>query len=397
VTIAPSSEPLFTFIVPGPIDQVTGGYIFDRRLVETLRAGGRRVDVVELPGQFPFPDERALQAAGAALAGLPEGSLVVVDGLALPAFERALEQHGSRLRVVCFVHHPLSLETGLDAPEREHLAAIEARLWSMMSGIVCPSSESAEAVVQAGVTRARVAVAPPGTDAVAAGLAASAGSHIRDAAHAGGAYVGSEHANGAHADGVSPVVVEPVREAPGPVRLLAVGTLVARKGYGLLVEALSELPDRLDWRLDCIGSLDRCATTVEQVRMLVRERGLGKRVTLHGEVAQEVRDHAYAQADVFVLPSYHEGYGMVFAEAMAWGLPIIATTGGAIPQTVPADAGWLVAPGDRSALVKALGTLISDRELRARMAVAARAAASALPDWQAASAHWFNCVERLAR
>jgi glycosyltransferase involved in cell wall biosynthesis len=189
----------------------------------------------------------------------------------------------------------------------------------------------------------------------------------------------------------------PERGDRDTVRLLTVGTLVPRKGHALLLEALADLPSGLDWHLDCIGSLERSAETVDRVRALIRDRGLTGRVTLHGEVVESVRDRAYAQADIFALPSYHEGYGMVFAEAMAWGLPVIATTGGAIPQTVPADAGILVTPGDRSALTTVLAALISDGSLRGRMSSAARLAARNLPDWPAASTHWFNCVERLAR
>ena len=367
MSCAHQTELMFTFIVPGPIDQVTGGYIFDRRLVEAFRASGREVRVIELPGQFPLADEQARLSASDSLAALPDRALVVIDGLALPAFDEALAAHGSRLRVVGFVHHPLSLETGLDDVARDRMAAIEARLWSMLAGIVCPSRDSADAVARAGIPRTRIEVTPPGTDVSSIiGARLSVGE---------GRVLGDE----------------------SPVRLLAVGTLVPRKAHALLLEALAELPSSLDWRLDCIGSLERSVATVEQVRALIRDRNLGGRVTLHGEVIESVRDQAYALADIFVLPSYHEGYGMVFAEAMAWGLPIIATTGGAIPETVPAEAGRLVTPGDRSALVAALSELISEKALRARMSSAARVAARSLPDWRVASTHWFNCVERLAR
>jgi glycosyltransferase involved in cell wall biosynthesis len=324
------------------------------------------IDVVELPGRFPIADERARASAGAALARLPDRSLVVIDGLALPAFDRAAEAHRSRLRIIGFVHHPLAVETGLTDPDRDRLAAIESRVWSMLSGIVCPSRESAEAVARVGVSGTRIEVAPPGTDPPAA-------------------------------LGISRVPRARLASGPDdPVRLLAVGTVIARKGHLLLVDALSEL-QALNWHLDCIGSLERSPETVALLRDRILERGLGARVSLHGEVSESARDAAYEQAEVFALPSFHEGYGMVFAEAMAWGLPIVATTGGAIPETVPAQVGRLVAPGDRPALVSALAELIGDSDLRARMSSAARSAAQALPDWPAASARWIDAVERLAQ
>jgi len=357
---------MFTFVVPGPIDQVTGGYIFDRRLVETLRAAGRRVDVVELPGRFPMADERARASAGAVLARLPDRSLVVVDGLALPAFDRAVQTHRGRLRIIGFVHHPLAVETGLTDEDRDRLAAIESRVWSMLAGIVCPSRESAQAVARVGIADTRIEIAPPGTNPPPA-------------------------LNAARVPRLRP------DSGPGaPVHLLAVGTVIPRKGHLLLVDALSELKT-LNWRLDCIGSLERSPDSVKLLRDRIRDLGLGARVSLHGEVSESARDAAYGRAEVFALPSFHEGYGMVFAEAMAWGLPIVATTGGAIPDTVPAQAGRLVAPGDRPALVSALAELIGDDDLRARMSLAARSAAQALPDWRAASTRWIEAVERLAQ
>lgn len=367
------------FIVPGSINQLTGGYIFDRRLVETLRAGGRPVEVIELDGCFPMVDTMARASATAALSRLCDGALVVIDGLALPAFAESLAAHASRLRVLAFVHHPLSLETGLEPVVREQMAALEARLWSMMRGIVCPSESSARSVAAAGIERSRIAVAPPGTDRVA-----PARGRVGDPC--------------ADAPSACAGLLRQDRSVPAPavVRLLAVGTLTRRKGHLLLIDALSHLPATLAWRLDCIGSIERDPVLVAELRDLVQARGLADRVRLHGEVEPSRLDAAYAAADLFVLPSWHEGYGMVFAEALARGLPVISTTGGAIPDTVPAAASRLIEPGDRAALTAALAELIGDGALRARLSSAARTHAERLSDWPAATAHWIAAVERLA-
>ena len=105
---------------------------------------------------------------------------------------------------------------------------------------------------------------------------------------------------------------------------------------------------------------------------------------------------AYDAADLFVLPSYHEGYGMAFAEALAHGLPIVATRAGAIPDTVPESAGILVPPGDVAALAAALSRVIEDRALLTRLSAGARAAGAALPDWNEAVAQWRNAIIRLS-
>jgi glycosyltransferase involved in cell wall biosynthesis len=116
---------------------------------------------------------------------------------------------------------------------------------------------------------------------------------------------------------------------------------------------------------------------------------------LTGELSAAQLAHAYASADVFALPSFHEGYGMAYAEALAHGLPIVATTAGAIPDTVPAKAAVLVPPGDLHALRAALARVIHDETLRTRLAAGAAEAGAALPSWPQAVAQWAAALDRL--
>jgi glycosyltransferase involved in cell wall biosynthesis len=343
------------FIAPGSLEQRTGGYLFDRHIVEGLRALGHGVGVHELAGRFPLVDPAASHAAALALQGLADGGIAVIDGLALPAFAESLAAAAARLRLVGFVHHPLALETGLALETREDLARTEARLLPMLRGVLCPSRMTEWHLAELGVPPARIAVTPPGTDPA------------------------------------PPRAKTPER----PPVLLAVGTVTPRKGHLLLIEALAALADR-PWELLCIGSLERAPETVDALRQAIRRHGLEPRVRLAGEWPPERVRGAYAAADVFVLPSYHEGYGMAFAEALAHGLPIVATTAGAIPETVPAAAALLVPPGDREQLVRALAQLLGDGALRARLAEGAARAGAALPDWPSATQRWLAALERLA-
>ncbi|HXZ00535.1 MAG TPA: glycosyltransferase family 4 protein [Stellaceae bacterium] len=342
------------FIVAGALDQLTGGYLFDRHVVDGLRAQGRAVRVLELPGRFPDPDAVAREAAATALAGLDDGAAVVIDGLALPAFAECLTAEAARRhRFIGFIHHPLALETGLPPATREALALAEARLLPRLSGVLCPSRATAWHVAEYGV--ARVLVAPPGT--------------------------------------AKPAAPAPPRKN-GPLHLLSVATISARKGHPLLVDALAELGERR-WRLTCIGSLTRDPEAVLALEQAIARHGLGERVLLAGEWPPERLGAAYAEADLFVLPSYHEGYGMALAEALAHGLPIIATTAGAIPETVPADAAMLVPPGDRDALARALAMVLDHPALRLTLAAAAAKAGAALPDWPQAVRGWADALDRL--
>ena len=129
---------------------------------------------------------------------------------------------------------------------------------------------------------------------------------------------------------------------------------------------------------------------------LAQASGLGQRVTWHGEVAAEPLQALYAQADLFVLPSLYEGYGMAFAEALAHGLPVLGCAAGAVPDTVPATAGVLVPPGDPVALQAALQQLLDNTAWRQALAAGARAAGQRLPRWEQAAARFAAVLEASA-
>ena len=346
-----------TFIVPGPIEQITGGYLYDRRVIEGLRAEGRPLGLLELLGRFPDADWTARASAAACLAALPDGAAVCIDGLALAAFEEALPAQADRLAIVVLVHHALALETGLAAEAAAGYAALERKLLPLCRGVLCPSPRSAADVAAYGVPSDRIAVVPPGTDRP-----------------------------------VPPKVPPDGRE--GPVRLLTVATVTPRKGHRLLIEALAAL-DRRDWHLTVVGSLERDPETVAGLRAAIADHGLADRVDLVGEWPPERLPGAYDAADVFVLPSFYEGYGMAYAEAMAHGLPVIGTTAGAIPETVPDTAGILVPPGDRAALAAALACMIGDGDRRRHYAAGARAAAAGFVDWAETARHWGRAFDAL--
>jgi glycosyltransferase involved in cell wall biosynthesis len=337
----------FVLILPGPIDQLTGGYLYARHLVDGI---GAAVSVCELPGRFPMADTAARASAAAALAALPDGACAVIDGLALAGFAECLPREANRLRLVAFVHHPLAEETGLDAVEQRQFAALESLLLPLFAGAICPSAETAAALEAYGCTR--IAIVPPGT---------LAGTRIDRSARR------------------------------PPWELLSVATLTPRKGHEVLIAALARLADR-EWWLTLIGSLDRDPACVERVRAAVAAHRLEDRVNFAGEWPQPRVRAAYEAADIFVLASFHEGYGMALAEAMAFGLPVVTTRAGAIPETVPESAGIFVPPGDALALAAALARVMDDAALRARLNVGA--AAVALPRWDETVRRWAAAAEK---
>ena len=334
--------PRLHLVVPGRLEQNTGGYRYDARMVDGLRAAGRQVEVHGLEGRFPDVDDTGKDALRDALAGIPADEPVVLDGLAAGGAPDVIRTLAQDRPVVALVHHLLADETGLEPDVAARFRALEGATLSAVRGVVVTSAFTAARVADLGVAPSRIRVVQPGVDA----------------------------APSAHGPG------------PGaPPTLLCVATVTPRKGHAVLVRALSTLEDRA-WRVLCIGSLDRDPDFATEVLDDVRRLGLDDRIHFLGEVDAGELDAAYQGASMFVLPSHYEGYGMVLTEAMAHGLPVVATTGGAIPGTVPPSAGLLCPPGDAPALADALASLLDDPARRAALASGARAHAATLPRWE---------------
>ena len=334
------------FAVPGDLDTPTGGYAYARRMLAELGEAGWDVRHLPLGEGFPEPDAGTLAQAYRLLSAQPEGVPLLVDGLALGAMPDVARALGDRRPLVALVHHPLALESGIGAARARTLRASERAALAAARRVVTTSRTTARTIVcDYGVPADRIAVAVPGTDP--AMPASGSGSHRTE--------------------------------------LLSVGTLVPRKGHDLLLAALVALRD-LPWRLTIVGDATRDPATAHALRAAVDEAGLADRITFAGAVDAASLAAHYARADLFVLASRYEGFGMAFAEAVAHGLPVLGTAAGAVPEAVPAGAGLLVPPGDLPALTEALRGLLTDRDARARLAGAARAAAGSLPRWRESAA-----------
>ena len=346
----------FSFAIPGDLKTPTGGYAYDARMIAELAQLGWQADVLDLGAEFPRPSAACRAAARARLASVPPGRCIVIDGLALGVLPDEAAGLRATHKLVALVHHPLALETGLTAAEADVLRTSERAALAHMSHVIVTSpATKRHLVADYGVTAGQVSVAMPGVEP----MPPSRGS--RD----------------------------------GTVALLAVGALVPRKGYDLLVAALAEMPE-LPWRLTIVGDRDRAPATAAQLDAAIAAARLNGRVTLAGAVSSEDLTAFYASADLFVLPSRHEGYGMAFAEAIAHGVPVIGTRAGAIPDTVPDGTGILVPPDDVAALSAALRTLIGEPDARAGLATAARAAAAKLPTWPASARIFAQVLEAVA-
>jgi glycosyltransferase involved in cell wall biosynthesis len=379
------------FAVPGSLDQPTGGYAYDRRVIAELRRRGCDVDIVDLGEGFPRPTDATIREALTRLQQVPVGRAIVIDGLALGVLPEAAVVLRATHPVIALVHHPLALEAGL-TPEQAHaMRASERAALAVARHVVVTSAATARLLAaDYGIAPGAITIALPGNDRVWQG--ASAPSPRLSLGRSRPPSTDEGPLPQAQTRGEAPSLPSPAsgggagRDDLSPkarsLRLLAVGAVVRRKGYDVLIEALARLTD-LDWQLAIAGDCTRDRETAGALATRLVVLRLGARITMTGAVSEEELTALYRDADLFVLASRHEGYGMAFAEAIAHGLPIIGTKAGAIPDTVPKDAGILVPPDDVAALAAALRAMIGDAALRERCAAAARRAALLLPTWEA--------------
>ena len=327
------------FAIPGDLKSPTGGYAYDRRLLKLLPAFGVSIRHLALPASFPNPSPRDIAETDRLIAAAPKTATLLLDGLAFGAFpEPSLDCDGRRL--IAVVHHPLYLETGLSHTRKVELKDSETAALNRADHIVVTSRATARILTsELGIDMSKVTVAEPGTD--------------------------------------------PAQRATGtgaPLHILTVGAVSPRKNYDSLVRSLAPLK-HIDWKLTIAGALDRHPQAVEALRQTILEHGLVDRVTLAGKVVPATLDRFYESADLFVSASLFEGYGMVIAEAMARGLAIVTTTGGAAAETAHHSAALHVQPGNERQMTSALAKALSDKRLRDSLADASWDIGRTLPTW----------------
>ncbi|MGC1213497.1 MAG: glycosyltransferase family 4 protein, partial [Micromonospora sp.] len=313
-------------MLPGDIDvpaTPSGGNHYDRRVCRGLAAAGWEVREHPMPGAWPHPGPGERAALAGVLGALPDGALVLVDGLIASAVPEVLAPQVGRLRPVVLVHMPL--ET--DAEGRALAAAV---------GVVTTSEWTRRRLFDRYALPAdRVRVAPPGVDPA-----------------------------------------PPVVGSADGTRLLCVAAVTPHKGHDVLAAALARVVD-LPWTCDCVGALTRDPGFVDRLRRQLTGSGLGDRVRLRGPRTGADLGAAYAAADLLVLASRAETYGMVVTEALARGVPVLAGEVGGLPEALGrapdgSRPGLLVPPDDPDALAGALRRWLTDPQLRNRLRRSAR-------------------------
>jgi len=327
------------FAVPGQIDRPTGGYEYARQLISHAAAAGLELWHWPLPAGFPDPDHDDLWEARRRLSMGPNGWPIIIDGLALGAMpSEILAELDAPVIALC--HHPLAMETGLAPARAEELRSLETEALALCDAVITTSQATAGHLAhEYRVPEGRITVARPGI----ASAPRSTGS------------------------------------GSGTVEILSVGSLIPRKGHHLLIDALSGLTQHR-WHLRIVGAADAASGCSEDLTQQVAAYGLSDRVELAGPHSRDALTRSYMAADLFVLASLHEGFGMAYVEAMAHGLPVVSSRLDAVGEATR-GAARLVPPGDVTALRGALDSLLTSRDARMSLAESCWTAAKGFGRW----------------
>ena len=326
------------FAVPGDLKTLTGGYIYDSRLIDELRIQGWHVDHIALPAEFPDPSPKEMAEAIQLLQDVPDDCPVIIDGLAFGALDHD-QVKMLTAPLVALVHHPLAKENGLTEARRDALFETEHENLSCVAQVIVPSPHTANILVKDyNVATDRITVAKPGIDQPQAPS--------------------------------TPIT---------PPLILSVGIQVPRKGHDVLLRALAENVD-LAWQTVIVGSpLD--VDHANFLNDLCADLGLKDQVKFTGQLGSDALENLYQQASLFALATRYEGYGIVFDEALVHGLPIVSCDTGAVSDTVPRDAGRLVQPDQPHAFGAAIRDMLTEPDLRHGCADASKRAGMARPGW----------------
>jgi glycosyltransferase involved in cell wall biosynthesis len=335
-------------VLPDGIDdpaRPSGGNVYDRHVCRGLASLGWAVQEHPVRGFWRRPDATSFAALGGVVQRIPDGAAVLLDGLVASTAPEVLVPHARRLRLVVLVHMPLGDRPPVDGAEDAR--SRERAVLSVVTAIVTTSAWTRRRLLELYRLPAdRVHVARPAVEA-------------------------ADLASG----------------TPGGGALLCVAPVTFDKGHDVLLDALASISD-LGWRCVCVGRLDRDRAFAERVRRRALDGGLRDRVQFPGPRIGAALDQSYASADVMVLPSRFETFGMVVIEALARGLPVVATDVGGLTEALGHGAdgtrpGLLVVPGDPAALAAALRAWLSDPGLRRRLRGAAGERRASLAGWAA--------------
>jgi glycosyltransferase involved in cell wall biosynthesis len=337
------------FVVYGGLEETSGGFRYDRRLVSHFERAGDNVEVIALP--WRSYGRHLLDGASHTVRDRLDHPFDVLlqDELCHPSLwrhNRRLERPGAIVSLVHLLRSGPATDCG--APRRFVERTVERRYIESVDATVCTSRDTCERANSLAEGGRPTLVAPP-------------------AGRTEGAAIDAER-----------VATRACKD--GPLRIAFVGNVVPRKGVTTLLEALEDVTRA--WELTLVGRLDADPEYARSVVERASERGLADRVSFTGEISDTELESMFERSHVLAVPSTYEGFGMVYLEAMEYGVvPIASAVGGAEEFVDEGRNGFLVNPASPGRLASIVGRLAADRDALAALGVAALETAAAHPSW----------------
>ena len=354
------------FFLFGSLEMNSGGFLYDRKLVEHLRSAGHQVDIVPLPWLDYYPSEAQLDSVWARVRQLDpdDYDLILQDELAHPVLCRLnpwLRQWG--VPIASIVHHLRCSEEGAIADTCRAMFHEDIYL-AGVDGFVLNSKATYVSIRNLTGSDRPFIIAPPGADRFEPRFDEES--------------------------------LKKKSFEPGPLRVLFAGNIIPRKGLHTLISGLRKVPHG-DWRLSIAGGWEFDPQYAGEIKRRIRDNGLDSRIDVLGHVDDDVLEALLEQAHVLAVPSSYEGYGIIYAEAMGFGLPAIGCRVGGVPEIIQHGLnGFLIKPGDDAALARHLGALHADRKLLAEMGIAAHHFSLSLPTWEQSLHQAAGFLEKMA-
>ena len=351
------------FVIYGSLDTVSGGYLYDRKLVEYLRAQGDTVEVISLPWRnyaahltdnfhFRLPRADVIASEVKQSPSIRRFDILIQDELNHPSL--ILANAGKHpYPIVSLVHH-LRCSESRPKWQNDFYRVVERKYLQSVDGFIF-NSKTTERVVRGLLETGELesgkpsVVAYPPTDRFGDRMISEA--EIRD------------------------------RAKSEELRILFLGNVIHRKGLHTLLKAVEGQTSKV--RVDVVGGLKTEPGYADEMRRLVAVNGLSSAVTFHGTLDNEPLIEIYRRSHLMIVPSSYEGFGIVYLEGMGFGLPAIGTTAGAAGEIIAhGEDGYLIEPDDAVALAKYLGELERNRELLAGLSLNALKRFKSQPRWE---------------
>ena len=305
------------FIIPGELEQLTGGYIYDRKIINGLSGKGYRVFIHNPGNDFPFPSRESLDKCNKIFDSIEPGEPVIIDSLALGPAKAIISFFADRNPMVALIHLPLFMNPSFNEKEKNFFRLQETGALSKMRVIIAVSRHTKQIICECGINPSKIEVISPRAESLK----------------------------------------RKENYPAAPRNLLCVANYTSNKGHSMLIEALFNL-ENSDWILRCFGDKTRESDYFAKLQQTVNSYGLENRILLNGPLPHEALPEVYLSSDLFILPSEYESYSMVLAEALVHGVPVVAAKAGGIPEVVPEGAGILFKPRNINSLQAAINDVI---------------------------------------